>query len=72
MSIEWSDQQRRAIELIVSARLRAEHRLHRKEWDARESVLQAEIEKLRLELRAERSVLARIRDWLSSVVTNTN
>lgn len=64
--VEFTDDQKAAIDRIVQLRLGAERRSHRRELEAREAMLNAEIERLTLESRKERGLLTRVRAWLAA------
>jgi hypothetical protein len=66
MSIKFDDDQKKAIDEIVERRLQRERGRHAREIAFLVERHERELERVRLELRTERSLLTRIRDWLST------
>lgn len=66
MRVQFDDRQKAAIEKLIERRLIREQRQHEKEIRIMSELHQRELERLQLELRAERGLLTRIRDWLGT------
>jgi hypothetical protein len=64
--IRFTDEQKAAIDEIVERRLVRERARHARELAFLSERHERELERVRLELRQERSLLTRIRDWLST------
>lgn len=64
--MQWTDEQRRDIDRIVAGRLARQQRVHDRELRIQREAFERELERVRLELRAERGLIMRIRQWLSA------
>ena len=62
--MEFNAAQKAAIDKIVTGRLARQAREMEREWRAERAQLEGEIMRLEVELRSERSLLTRIRQWL--------
>lgn len=65
MSVTFDDAQKCEVDRIVERRLLRERRQHERDLRAQRASLEGEIAKLQLELRSERGLITRIREWLT-------
>jgi hypothetical protein len=72
MSVSTFDaDQQREIDHLIDARLRQQQQAHDKEMRAQRERLESEIERLQLQLRAERLLLTHIREWVNRQETES-
>jgi hypothetical protein len=65
MRVQFTDAQKKAIDEIVERRLQRERLKYERQMFDQHERYERELERVRLELRQERSLITRIRDWLS-------